>query len=91
MYTDEFVLRDNTKSTCCPLQLMFLRIKNVPQYCMNLNLNVKCVVVYLLLLASDQPLRAELEVLLPAVWHGHLWHRIRGGAPPNQETLLGNL
>lgn len=41
--------------------------------------------------AADQPLRAELEVLLSAVWYGQLWHGLRGGAPPHQEALLGNI
>lgn len=31
--------------------------------------------------AADQPLRAKLEVLLPAVRHGQLRHGLGGGAP----------
>ena len=41
--------------------------------------------------AADQPLRAELEVLLPALGAGQLRHGIRGGATAHQEALLGNL
>lgn len=46
---------------------------------------------YIWLLASDQPLWAELEVLLPSFWYGQLRHSLRGGAAPHQETLLGNV
>lgn len=51
---------------------------------------LKCVFIFNFL-APDQPLRPELEVLLPAVWYGQLWHSLRGGAPSDQETLLGHL
>lgn len=40
--------------------------------------------------AANQPLRAELEVLLPPVGMGQLRHSVRGRTAAHQENLLGS-
>lgn len=56
-----------------------------------MNQLVHFMVFLLRLTASDESLRAVLEILLPPEWLGQLWGRIRGRAPPDPQAVLGDL
>lgn len=66
---------------------MSLRLRRLATY----GADTSMCIVHPFPVAADQPLRAELEVLLPSLRLRELRHGLRGGAPAHQEDLLGHL